>query len=370
MCGRIKVTSKNDRSIKHTIIEIERIGIMRREASLEQWRELYEVAIKIKEFKPWQYFWDMDLITIILPEYREPFYCSVMGRNGECFAIGTYYGFNAINGFLKISESPDIPTGQLIRYQKNMMCYFGNRDELNKKELQVIKDLGLKFRGKNQWIYFHSFEPGYAPYILDQQEVTQLTLVFKQLYMALKHFIEGEVQVDFEERNTLFRMFDAEEGLWLTFEAPLMFPRAQYPRPVIEDEILMAKLKKQKIIQKELEIDIVFLKAVINDKHFSKPLQPKMLTLAEAKSDMILSQDILSPKDDEVQKVLGIIVSYILNIGRPKTIYVRDEYMESLLADLCERFEINLKIKGKLKGIDTFVKSLEARFFQSPLLQF
>ena len=130
----------------------------------------------------------------------------------------------------------------------------------------------------------------------------------------------------------------------------------------------MAKLKT-KNNQKELEIDIV-LKAVINDKHFSKPLQPKMLTLAEAKSDMILSQDILSPKDDEVQKVLGIIVSYILNIGRPKTIYVRDEYMESLLADLCERFEINLKIKGKLKGIDTFVKSLEARFFQSPLLQF
>jgi len=69
------------------------------------------------------------------------------------------------------------------------MCYFGNRDELSSKELKVIKNLGLKFRGKNEWIYFRSFETGYVPYILDQAQVVQLILVFKQLYMALKCFV-------------------------------------------------------------------------------------------------------------------------------------------------------------------------------------
>lgn len=58
---------------------------MRKEASIEQWNELYDVTINIKKLEPWNYLWDMDIITIILPGYEEPFYCSVMGRGGQCY---------------------------------------------------------------------------------------------------------------------------------------------------------------------------------------------------------------------------------------------------------------------------------------------
>lgn len=37
---------------------------MRKEATIEQWKELYEVAIRIKEMKPWDKFWDLDIIGI------------------------------------------------------------------------------------------------------------------------------------------------------------------------------------------------------------------------------------------------------------------------------------------------------------------
>ena len=37
---------------------------MRQEATIEVWRELYQLATKIKELKPWEQFWDMDLIAI------------------------------------------------------------------------------------------------------------------------------------------------------------------------------------------------------------------------------------------------------------------------------------------------------------------
>ena len=37
---------------------------MRKEASLEQWKTLYEAGTRIKELKPWEKFWDMDLIGI------------------------------------------------------------------------------------------------------------------------------------------------------------------------------------------------------------------------------------------------------------------------------------------------------------------
>lgn len=35
---------------------------MRKEASTKQWEALYENTTRIKELKPWEKFWDMDLI--------------------------------------------------------------------------------------------------------------------------------------------------------------------------------------------------------------------------------------------------------------------------------------------------------------------
>lgn len=37
---------------------------MRNEATIGQWKELYEVATRIKEMKPWDKFWDLDIIGI------------------------------------------------------------------------------------------------------------------------------------------------------------------------------------------------------------------------------------------------------------------------------------------------------------------
>ena len=329
---------------------------MRKEASLEQWKLLYEIAIKFKELKPWNNLWDIDLTQIVLPEYEEPFFSSVMGKAGKCIAIGTYVGVDAINGFYYIIDNPKISPTQYIRYQNNLMCYFGDRNELSSKDLKVIKDLGLKFRGKNEWIYFRAFETGYVPYILDELQVVQLTFVFQQLYMALKYFVEGKIKVDFESGNILQRKYDDKSKLWLTSEAPNIIPPRVRMTSIINDELLLAKLNKLKDTRNEIELDTLFLNVVINDKEFERPLLGKLLIIAECKSGMLVDQSMMSPKDDIVQNVLGIFVNFLMQHGKPKTVYVRDEYMKDCLVALCEEIGILLKVKGKLKAIDAFEK--------------
>lgn len=336
---------------------------MRKEASLEQWRSLYEVASKIKLMRPWKFLWDMDLITISLPKYKEHFFCSVMGRAGECVAIGTYVGYDAIRDFYRIANCKDIPPEQIMRYQNNMMCYFGNRDELTKNELQLIKDLGLKFRGKNEWIYFQSFKTGYVPYILDSQEVTELTLVFQQLFMAIRAMIEMKVRIDFDDGNTLFRSYDDKDKLWYTHQVPIVIPPKRYMTPVIKDDLLFAKLNKQKAIKDEIELDTLYLNAVITDEKFERPILPKLLILADVKSEMLIDKKMLSPEDNEVMEILDIVINYIFKAGKPKTIYVRDEYIESTLLDLCKRTKIRLKVKGGLRAIDTFARAFSEHKF-------
>lgn len=330
---------------------------MRKEASLEEWRFLYEVAIKLKTLKPWDYLWDIDLTKIELPEYEEPFFCSVMGKAGECIAIGTYAGFDAINQFYFIANNNQISPTQYIRYQNNLMCYFGARDELTSKELKVIKDLGLKFRGKTEWIYFRSFETGYEPYILDEPQVVRLTNVFKQLYRALKHFIEGITKVDFESGNILYRKYDDELKLWLTYEAPNVIPPRLRMTPVINDELLLVKLNKLKTTRNEIELDTLYLNIVINDKEFERPFLGKLLIIADRTSGMLIDQNMLSPKDEVTENIFGIFINYLMQAGKPKIVYVRDKYMQDYLENLCERIGVSLKVKGKLKAIDAFEKS-------------
>ena len=36
----------------------------RKEASIEQWKELYEVAVRLKAMEPWETLWDLDVIGV------------------------------------------------------------------------------------------------------------------------------------------------------------------------------------------------------------------------------------------------------------------------------------------------------------------
>ncbi|WP_202709364.1 DUF7309 domain-containing protein [Sporosalibacterium faouarense] len=331
---------------------------MRKEATLAQWKKLYDVAIEIKKLKPWEYLWDLDIVTLILPDKEEPIYCSIMGRGGECFAIGTYLGFNAIHDFYKMADSKDIPPEQMIRYQDNnvVMCHFGSRDELSKQELSLVKNLDLKFRGKNNWIYFHSFNKGYVPYMLDEDEVIQHTEVLQHLFMALKAYIVNKLPIDFEDGHTLLRRYDPEKEICINHQASILLPKKEYFVPVIQDDILISKLKAQKKNNEDVEIDIAYSNKVIKDKKYDRPVQSRICILADHKRGLVMDQSMLSPEADDIDEMFGIIINYIMQRGKPRTIFIRDEYIMCILKDLCETLGIKLKIRGRLSVIDNFIK--------------
>ena len=68
---------------------------MRKEASLEQWKVLYEAATRIKELKPWEKVWDMDLIGIKYGKEEDTVFFSILGRGGSCTAYRFMKGTRA-----------------------------------------------------------------------------------------------------------------------------------------------------------------------------------------------------------------------------------------------------------------------------------
>lgn len=117
-----------------------------------QLKELYDAASVFKQVQPWKWLYDADIICVENPKDKMMGYCSVMGRDGEHFALGVYLGSEGIFGFYQLMEHADtIPDHQAVHYQNCLMCSFEDRDLLANEDRKQIKDLGLSFRGKNAW---------------------------------------------------------------------------------------------------------------------------------------------------------------------------------------------------------------------------
>lgn len=78
--------------------------------------------------------------------------------------------------------------------------------------------------------------------------------------------------------------------------------------------------------------------------------------IADGRSGIILSQNIVTPEDDDVDAVFGTVINYIMQRGIPYQIVVRDNYIGTILVDLCEQVGIELVLSPILYGIDGFVE--------------
>ena len=133
---------------------------------IREWRRLYESAVRIKEISPWEWMTETDVFGVQSPESGELGFVSVMGLLGEHYAVSLYLGSEGIHGFLDLQEmGPFADPGALIQIPQ-IQASFENREELDKRDREVIEELGLKFRGRNAWPMFRSYRPSLFPMVL------------------------------------------------------------------------------------------------------------------------------------------------------------------------------------------------------------
>lgn len=334
---------------------------MRKEASLEQWSVLYKAATQIKELKPWEKFWDMDLIGIKYGEEEDIVFFSILGRGGDCYGIAVYEGYEGLNSFLMLTmqQSMNLSVEYAMFNQRNLTCYWGNRDELTDKQRKIIKDLGYSYRGKNQWLYFLSFEPGYYPYNLDSEEVVRLSEYFQDLELVLKYYDDTNLKVDFEHGNMFLFSFGKDKKTWNFGESPLPFTAFQFGNLLITDEELLADLSKAPMCNAVLEADISVMGVRIDDKKYSRPANPALALLGDVASEMIISFEITEPDDDSMVMLAEMVIRFIFQYGAPKEIRVTNVIVEAGLKQICDVCGIKLCRVKRLQGVVSFMQNMD-----------
>ena len=328
----------------------------------ELWLELYELADKIQKLEPWKYLWDMDLLVYISTPSNELYYCSVMGRAGLHKAVAIYNA-NQIHGFMEIAEN-HIPEHMLLNYQECIMCNFINRQATLPKNREIIKELGLSFRGT--WISFENYEKGYEPSPINISQVKTTIELLKNFYMMFKAIIEEGIMVNFEKGEALFRHYDKEIKLYLNYPAPLMLPDKSFITLTANKDF---ENDMMTIPQTDMELEFEFLnyfpmRIRENKEQDGRNYYPRARFIGDRNTGFIISSELLDKNEyksenDYIMESVDVLLSKLFKLGRPKRIYVRDEESKRILEDIADKAKIKLTVRSKLKSIDEIYKKMD-----------
>lgn len=332
---------------------------VREEASLEEWKILYEEAAKIKELKPWERFWDMNLIA--LEEGDDIAFAVILGRGGTCYGISIYEDLEGLNDYMMLCQREEMNLSETYAgfNQNNLTCYWGNREELSEEQYQVVKSLGYKFRGKNQWLYFISHKTGYFPYNMDAAEVKRMTSYLSQLAQAIQYYDEKGLNIDFEHGNMFCYSLDVKTGQWNGEERPLPFTSYRFLHLDISNEEFVQELCEIPQEDYGLDVHIECIPASIDDEEYERPGLVRMLMLADTNTGMILGADIIRPDEFEGDALINRILSLLFDSERPREIRVCNDIMKHYLSGLCKMGNIKLKKVKKMPVFQKFIRGLE-----------
>jgi hypothetical protein len=331
--------------------------------SFQEWENLYRTAIDFWRIQPWQWINDTDLFGVKNPEDGEIGYCCVVGALGEFLGLVVYLGTEGLESYLKIqgSESPeedDLSTG------KCLTASLEDRKTLQKPDLEVIKRLGLRFRGTKSWPLFRSYEPGYYPWYLNQRQVrflthaltqaADVTLRIKQSRVLLSGSEDGRYLVRVAEQNGPELQWRDE---WLA-PASLEGTKCGVPVP---DELRLQRIKKRDVRQAGIwEIDFSLVPMPIQEGH--RPFYPLCLLIVDQSSGFVLRSH-LESKDLHGPEFQNQMLSAIEEISLlPQEIWVKRDEVFQLFEPLTSRLGLKMKRVKRLKEVELARRSMESYF--------
>jgi hypothetical protein len=301
---------------------------------------------------------ESDLFGVQDPVTGEIGYCCIMGGLGEMFALAVYVGSEGLESYIRIASEPPLdPTeafGELLS-QKCLMASFGSSEEVSKEDREVIKSLGLKFRGRTAWPIFRSYRPAYHPWYLTADEARFLTLALQQATEVCLRFKDNPALFDPPQDHLwLVRVpEETEEGLawkdaWL--EPALL--EDDYLSDVPMDELRLARLKKATPFMDAIwEMDFFLSPTAVQDKEGDRPYYPYLTMTVDHRSGFIFGSDLASPESYLAEFPWRFVALAERLKKLPAELWVEREVAYDLMEPITSRLGVELYLVDELEAV-------------------
>lgn len=319
------------------------------------WKKMVSLAEEIMSLAPWERFIEEDLFAVQPREHGPVYFASVMGSQETHHAIAYYAGLESLSQFrsAQMESLPERIGLENMLLNRHLQVGFEAKKHLIAPDLQILKSLRKSYRGK--WPTFHSHRPARLPWIVDEAEARDLTVLMEQSLVVFKRMDED-----------LFRPFDADEFFLRTWDGRDSICRVEdlpVHRHIIQASLSKAALKGLRKTNTRLEADLILLLAPVDDVPPGEaPYLPMMLIVVDSDSGMILGAEALSTKDGLDSAIVRIpdALTGVLKKANiiPGTIAARHPILLSMLESYCDSYGIEQEEDQLLTSADTAIESI------------
>ncbi len=342
----------------------------------EVWEQLYSLAVAYRNTKPWEFMTEDELFGVEDPVTGVVNYCMVTGELDEHRALIVTLGpeglgqyFDAIRRMQTcVGALEEMDAGFSMMTAPQVQVSFEDRQYLFPEDLQVIKSLGLRFRGRMNWPMFRNFEPGRAPWFITPETARILAVCLEQTLAFIEQldWVDAQYQQNAQELSGKLPVRYMDGDVWaLRWDVPdPVFPEYEYPVDGALLEERGRRLPKSDVV---MEVHLTVLPAPVEEGPLP-PYLPYLLTLGDSESGMMLGQRMLiaKPSQEELLRSLHLEVLAMfeeLNL-RPKRALVATERLYRLLSQPFVHLGVPLKRRDHLPMTESAIELFQ-RFMAS-----
>lgn len=325
--------------------------------TLRQWGELFDAAIEFRDSHCFEWVDDTQLFGVTEPSSGSVWYCLILGNSGGVRGLAAYEGPMGLASLLETME-PDARPENAIgpNAPRSLLMFLGNRDKLDSEDSRVLKGLGLRFRGANQWPQFRSLVPGYRPWYLAGDEAVTMTLILRQsLEVARKLREQPDLPLVKGDWSILTRVPVGKNAA--RFKNAYVKPDTEVVVPgffdVPIDELKIRRLKRDMVRSKSTwEVSAKWVEEPMRQNQRSRPFYPIMLVWVDRSTGIVLSARLTSFRglaDELVNSTLACIEQHAMI---PKEIEVDSADSMVILDKLSRLLGVQLRQVDKLRKSD------------------
>lgn len=326
------------------------------------WPDLLAKAKEFSKLKPWETMADNDIFAVVDPVSGEMLFCSVLGAGDDTFGLGVYIGKAGYSVLLDVLEGVDNTFDTLLR-QRSFLMSFEDREDLHKKDYELIKQYGVTFRGRKAWPAFLSMKPGTEPWSMEPEEVRTMLVAIGEAIDVYKQVKGGlELPDVYLEDQVLARVPEDEEGTVLENKyldlTDYEDDEPETPALAISELEIKRMQKIRMSLPTVLEFSIVHLDMPVQNNPGERPVFPMLVIGIDESEGTVGYQNLVMGSADagDIQRELLYMLEGVGGI--PETLMM-DPKTAFSLESVIDTLGLEVDIQESLPLVDRIVEELE-----------
>lgn len=325
--------------------------------SLTQWKGLLDQAFAFKQIAPWTWMTDDLLFGVQDLKSGEIGYCCVIGNLGEVYGLIVYKGTEGLAGCLKLYEL-ETPENNFdaVLSQHCLKLTFEDREDTKREDREILKNLGLKLRGRNAYPVLRNMSPGYYPWFVTADEADFLRVALEQAagvclrYKADSKLFDREAPGSYFVRTPEDRDGDVRwHDTWLKPE-PLQTKPASGP---VQDDLRLRRiLSKAARTSATWEFDYAYADMPVRERKTDRPFFPLMLLVIDQGSGLIYDNAIAEPHSYQTEFAEGFLKVAEKMDTLPQEVQVVKDEAAAMLEPILSRLNVKLRKVKKCGEIE------------------